>query len=311
MKKDPSNPNNDLVIKCKSEFIPYRGLKLFRKNGKSIVLHFVTITRKDAKFFTDSKLLELASAVQRFGDAASEIAEGHDATVIRCEDGTYQREPISLNARVISEGDFPSFVGKYVYKYVSQQAYDAWFSKGCFRLGDLAGYRELEKEGHVAGDRFEGSTSIWADIEENYFFGQVTAGADYLVFSAVAHEQSYDVMSLKFGPVLLRFDVRTFANAVRRELGSRFPEVRSVAYSDLKVRRWQVVEKREISDLPQVTDRFVERIENLARRSSLFSKPFRFHEEQEIRLAFQMSSDVNKAAIIRIPDFKRFMCRIR
>ncbi len=116
-------------------------------------------------------------------------------------------------------------------------------------------------------------------------------------------------MAERFGTVVLQIDVEPFARRLCELVGGARLEVRRVGYSDLKVVRGKLRPADIVGFPPTLTARLARKIREKARLASIFRKPRRFENEDEIRIAIQFATDV--AQSIRVVEDAQLLRHVR
>ncbi len=272
------------------EFIPDVGYR-YIGDGRSVIIANSALT-KEREVFYDTDIFNYAVASQTYLDGIKDIEKQH-----------YDFRP------VLKAEDFQSFCGRYIFKFMAEEAYSKFAKNGSFLLSSLQRFRDFEEQGSPAGDRFEGSAYCCFTVENRNLLTSTMSGFDMLIFSAAADLSAVEDMRLKFGPVILRIDLAAFAGALGRQIGG-IPVVRAVRYADLKMYRADLSLKSVVGFPQTLKPKLARALRTRARLPSVFAKPQRFEAENEIRIAFLMDRDVPAMKSVNIPHILRQVTRI-
>ncbi len=179
------------------------------------------------------------------------------------------------------------------HKYFPKKTYEKYIAKGKFQLGSLRLYREIEKK--ESRDEKEGFSNLLINAGSRDIFVPVISGFNYYVLCG-SHVKEYSQnMSNKFGEVMITIkNVKSFAESIMKSIGAIRWCIRRVDYSDLKAYRI----KQIIKNMPKagfdMNEELFECLLNASTLPSIFVKPMRFSDENELRLVFEMPKDVKK-----------------
>lgn len=260
------------------EHLPNAGFK-FVGGRRSIVIQDMAVT-KSGVWITDFELEQLATASQLYLDAVEE--RGIREYVPEC---------------IFRRTDFPRYQGDYGFKFMSQETYDQYISKGSFLLSSLQRFRDMEQQGDPAGDRFEGASRCSYQVADRQLTVGSLSGFDSNILSLACDLRNAAEMKRKFGPVVLRVAIEPFAREIARGLGTRSPDIRAVRYADLKMYR-DKLSLGDVAGFPLVGARLARVLRDSARLPSIFAKPRRFSDEREVRIAFAHTADVPYKTIV-------------
>lgn len=213
-------------------------------------------------------------------------------------------------AQIFTDSDFRPYRSRYAYKFVTEETYSEFIRAGSFLVSSLARYRALEDQGDPAGDRFEGSSLCCYDVEDHELMVATLSGFDTFIFSAARDLSNAAEMKAKFGPVVLRIELRPFASLKAWTVGRTSPEISLVRYADLKLHRSRL-SVAEVADFPpKLNPTFAKALRSRGRLPALFGKPYRFAAECEVRIGIQMFQDVPAFQSVRNQRLLDFVERI-
>lgn len=240
-------------------------------------------------------------------DALDELLAGNEAE----DAGTAELARSKPTQQFLSSPIFEPWSGETLYKFVSPEVYGAHYSHGRFRFGTLASYRPLEFTGNPAGDRLEGRAYCQLSSPDGDLTACVSAGYDAWIGSFTDTLAAREVMSERFGPVILRFDAQRFLQRAEQELNCPAPRLGVVSYSDLKIVKSSTIGGLEIDDLPYLGGPWIfDELYRIAAPTALFVKPSRFAVEREVRLAFASGDLLNQPRCIQFSDHHELWKRI-
>ncbi|TCI00406.1 hypothetical protein EJV46_07175 [Roseococcus sp. SYP-B2431] len=273
------------------EFLPDIGFR-YRGGGGSIIIAATSITKPDIKL-TDEQLFAFAKAMQGYFDDI----KGLPASVY-------------TNMQIYEDGDFLRYDDEYTYKFVTEETYSKYVSKGSFLLGSLERYRQFELQGDPAGDRFEGSSYCAYSVANRELTAATLSGFDNYIFSSARDIENKNEMLKKFGPIILRIKIRPFAELLSQELGYSY-EIRLVQYADLKVHRSSLPLSKVTGFPKHLTRNLARALRTRGRLPAIFGKPYRFVGEREVRIAFPTGKDVPDHCSIKNPKLLDYVERVK
>lgn len=272
------------------EFLPFSGFR-YKGDGKSVLLQGSASGAR----LSDTQLIEYARIMQQLQDELAET--GHCSNL-----------PIS--PRIFSAKDFRPYESRYFYKFVTPETYEKYILQGKFLLSSLARFRQLEDNGDLAGDRFEGHSLCSLEVDHEQHIFKTVSGYDRFVFCGARDLRMATQMQDKFGEVLLKIALKPFRTALARQLGCTESETKLVRYADYKIFRSHIRSK-DLGHYPQtICPVLALTLRNCGRLPTLFAKPERFALEREVRLAFEMPRDVSDTVSITLPNSSAFVERI-
>lgn len=288
-----SDGARQLIDPNEFEFLLDEGFR-YVGDGRSVILRAMSLTKSET-YLSDLEAIDLAAAIQQYLDC---IAGGPASS--------------KENARILKRADFPSYNGRYVYKFTTEEAFEKYIQKGSFLMSSLSRFRRLESEGSPAGDRFEGETFCVARSANRELCVRALGGFDTLVFSTSARAEAISDVSKLFGTVVLRIEAEPFARRLLNLTGGRRLEVRKVAYSDLKIARDSLHPQTVAGFPPKLTPKLARRIRETVRLPSIFGKPHRFRFEDAVRIAIRLSKDLTQDSVaLDDSGLLRFVSRVR
>ncbi|OJW66540.1 MAG: hypothetical protein BGO57_09565 [Sphingomonadales bacterium 63-6] len=220
--------------------------------------------------------------------------------------------PVAAQGPIFRQTSFKPYTNRFAFKFVSEDTYDQYLSNGNFRVSSLECFRQWEHQGDPAGDRMEGYSHC------GYCFGEgqelciaTISGFNCHILSLTRDLKNQNTMRGTFGDVVLRVELKPFAESLADALGAKAYEIRSVKYSDLKLFRGELTPPEINGFPPDLTAEFASAVRDKGRLPSIFIKPKRFKDEREIRLVFQMDDDVAEFTSLNLPHLLRYVERIR
>lgn len=273
------------------EFLRDVGVR-YRTNDKSLIIRMISMT-KPGERLSDREVVAFARAADQY----------------MCSiDGSKSVAPVDGHFKVFSNADFRTQFSRYAYKFISKDDYEKYIKKGSFLVSSLERYRQMEKTGNVAGDRFEGTCfGVYASGDRELTVAAIS-GYDTFIFSATRDLKNSSHMR-KFGDVILRIEIRPFAAALARALKCR-PQIELVRYGDYKVHRGKLGKIADHIDSVSLSVRAVKKLTDLVRLPSILAKPQRFECEREVRIILPQRRDVELCQSITITNFENYVERI-
>ncbi len=265
---------------------PTRMLRLVR-DSRSVLIGSISAfgTR-----FTDARLASYAELVaKRFPEA---------------EHKTFQIAP------ALTLSDFSDRSTEPLYKYVPDDTWQRYISKGSIRLGTASDYRTTSNMN--IRDQREGASSFHLLSEDLTFNVDMVIGDNCAVFCGTAHIEGPDhtMMLSRFGGRRIKIDpLPDFVALISRHIKPFRTRVFDVRYTDLK---HFVADDPDIGRYPQIVgygdldaaalqrlnENYFDRFYDYAFLPSLFSKPLDYKEERERRIVFELEDDISTPAII-------------
>ena len=263
------------------KFINTDSLKFFHtKEGviasykkKKFILGFLTISHENISF-SDSEYLSMAEIVLKFHCSVRNVPLH---TI---------ESPTPVSAK--QTNDFTPF-----YKYVSNEVYEKYISKGIFQLGTIEQYRSIENI--KQRDEFEGHSFLNLNINNHIVSSVCSSGFNYLIFCGTKTEGS-EGHKEQFGEKQLYFpNVKAFADAICKNIQAKRYFVQNVEYNTLKLYINKQKIKNSNIDVKQIlTPGYFDIIKEHLVYPSLFVKPDSFRKENEVRIVFEMAKDLDK-----------------
>jgi hypothetical protein len=193
---------------------------------------------------------------------------------------------------ITTKESFPPFDRPILYKYMSELTWNKFAKNGSFRLSSLQRYRDLEKNGDHAGDRFEGRIFCCFENSHQQYLTSLISGFDTLVFSASLDLENMSTMQSLFGPVIISIDWRIFSRVIQKHLGTCNTDIRKVVYDNDQTYMTELFQFESLSHKTINSCQFIEFMRDESRIPSVFTKPIQFRREKEVRLGFQLQWDV-------------------
>jgi hypothetical protein len=276
-------------VATRSVFEPDAGYRFF-KDDVSVLLHASARFKHDA-IVTNLDMLNLFKRLNRFLEAV----------------GAYERES-QLASRLISAEEFPNFDEVEFYKFVPANLLE-FYRAGSFQFGSINFYRNIENQN--SKDAMEGLSNIVVQSPKHVWAMSLAGGYNFGIFCGTSSLEKRDEMSKRFGPHIIKIgNLRAFAEEVKALLGAKRVYFNHVRYNDLKMFRTKTLKKIKLSqdeppgnfDPDLVTDAIFDLLYKNSFLPSLFMKPSRFSTENELRLVFEMPTDVPPPHVLRLVD---------
>jgi hypothetical protein len=195
--------------------------------------------------------------------------------------------------RILTIDDFPD-VNIQFYKFGAEH-----ILKDSFRFGSIGDYRTIEKK--EIKDEREGWCNLIIAARKRSFGATLISGYNHYIFSGSWSLENRDDKARRFGSKVVKIvNVKEFAEEVKSILGAKRFLLKKVIYDDLNVWRTNTLNSFDENAFhPQTINDA--RFEFLYKHSvvpSLHVKPTTgFPMEQELRLVFEMPSDVQPTII--------------
>lgn len=251
-------------------------------------IEFVECTR-----LSDQELFDLFAPIQKLSDAWQ----------VNPLNATYKR------GRIFSPSDFRKFPASYVYKFQSLDTWEKYTSHGFFLASSLGRFREMEGQGDTAGDRFEGMSYGEYQAGKRTVAYATTSGFETWVYSTTANLKNANEMKARFGAVVLKIRIAPFAAALAKACQSRDLETRYVRYADLKIHRGKI-SSRYLDEEVTLNPGLAKELRKQSRLPSIFGKPSRFAEENEVRVAVRTKGNLAPMLSVTLPEWKKWIDRI-
>ncbi len=177
------------------------------------------------------------------------------------------------------------------YKFIHKETYDNYIKKGKFQLGSLQYYREIEK--NDSRDEKEGFSNLIIKSGNRQILTSVISGFNKYVFCGTHSLEQQESMAKSFGGYVMKIDnIHSFAEKVLKAIGADEWLVNKVCYTDYKAYSAEIQPINFSGVSSDLSDELFNILYQLSESPSVFSKPTRFNDEQELRLAFTMRKDV-------------------
>jgi len=196
---------------------------------------------------------------------------------------------------LFGELDFVNFDSseyqKPFYKFIHKETYDNYIKKGKFQLGSLQYYREIEQD--ESRDEKEGFSNLIIKSGNRQILTSVISGFNKYVLCGTHSLEQQESMARKFGGYIMKINnIDSFAEKVMKAIGAEEWLINKVYYTDYKAYSAQIQPINISGVSPDLSDELFNILFQLSESPSVFSKPTRFKDEQELRLAFTMRKDV-------------------
>jgi hypothetical protein len=268
---------------------PDAGYRLFKDNV-SVLLHAAARVKHDATL-TSLDVLNYFKRINQFLQTV----------------GAYEREDIDVN-KIMRVEDFPDLDEVEFYKFLPGSTVD-YYRAGKFQFGSVQFYRDIENQS--SRDRMEGLANIIFHGPKHDWAMSLASGYNFGMLCGTSSLNARDHLSGQFGAQIIKIaNLRAFAEEVKVRLGAKRYYLNHVSYNDLKLFRTRTLNRIKLShnnapgnsapDL--VTDAFFNLFYERSFFASLFMKPTRFAAENELRLVFEMPTDIAPPGVLRLAD---------
>jgi hypothetical protein len=270
-------------------FEPNKGFRFFQQDV-SILLHAAARFKHDA-IVTNHDVFNLFKRLNRFLEAV----------------GAYERES-QVASTLMAPEKFPDLGEVEFYKFLPATSLE-YYRSGSFQFGSVQFYRDIENQN--SKDAMEGLSNIVFQGPKNVWAISLASGYNFGIFCGTSSLKKRDEMSKQFGAHIIKIaNLRAFAEEVQTLLGAKRFYFNHVQYNDLKMFRTRTLNKLILSrddppgdfDPNLVTDAVFELLYRNSFLPSLFMKPTRFSTENELRLVFEMPSDVPHPRVLRLTE---------
>ena len=245
-------------------------------NNKSVIVQLISVTKENIHF-DEKDLKNMIRITSNYFDSIS-----NDKITDTELFGKLHVEEYNLNVNGLS-----------FYKFISKETYDNFLKKGKFQLGSLKRYREIENLN--SRDEKEGFSNLLIKSGKRSIFTSVIAGFNHYILCGTDSFVESLNMSKKFGDICIKItNIRSFAEKVKKSIGDKSWAIKKVTYSDFK----SYSANQVINDLkgvsPDLSEEFFNYLIQFSFLPSIFCKPTRFANENELRLTFEMDKNVQK-----------------
>lgn len=274
------------VSSCAYAILEFNNLKIKRTflrnvgfectyNKRKLIAQGMAIS-KEGVHFSEKDLKNLIKHIAKYLDSIAKV----DVRL---------KEPLGkIHDNTIFDNDALTFQ-----KYISEKTYEKYIAKGKFQLGSLRLYREIEKK--ESRDEKEGFSNLLINAGSRDIFVPVISGFNYYVLCGSHAEEYSQNRANKFGKVMITVkNVRSFAESIMKSIGAIRWYIRRVDYSDFKSYRINQIIKNMPKAGFDMNEELFECLLNASTLPSIFVKPMRFSDENELRLVFEMPKDAKK-----------------
>jgi hypothetical protein len=231
----------------------------------------MTIISKDDVIINDEEFASMAEATLKFHCSVRNV-------------------PLHLidNRKSISQKAFNDYSP--FYKYVSDETYEKYISKGIFQLGNIEQYRNIENK--KQRDEFEGHSFLNLNINNHIVSSICSSGFNYLIFCGTKKKNSIELKE-QFGNKELYFpNPKQFAETISKTINARSYFIQNVEYNTLKlyINKDKIINSK--INLNQILSaEYFEILKEHLLYPSLYVKPGTFKNENEVRIVFEMPKD--------------------
>ena len=256
----------------KRKFIKNVGFRYFLDN-RSLIIQLISMTKENA-ILTNSQIESFIKATST------------------CFDSIINKENLQelfgkLNYVTVDSSDYQNPF----YKFIHKETYDNYIRKGKFQLGSLQYYREIEK--NESRDEKEGFSNLIINSGNRQIFTSVISGFDKYILCGTHNLEKQELMTENFGGYVMKIkNIRSFAEKIKKAIGADEWQVYKVCYTDYKAYSAEIQPINFNGVNPDLSDELFNILNQFSESPSVFSKPTRFKDEQELRIAFTMRKDV-------------------
>ena len=277
----------------KSKFLKYKGF-LHTKNNISLLAQFFSITKENIRL-TDAEKAKMSNAIVDY----------------LLNVGNLKRYPENIDNILVRDIFTPST--GHIYKYINEQVYNDFISKGIFRLGSIKYYQAVEND--RIKDEFEGFTNLFLDYINRELMVTLFSGYNFAIFCGTSNYNSNsnnsEDMKNKFGRIILKIsDPIEFGNIIKETLRAKSYYCYEIKYSARKIFSIDFGNERfdhTFKDKYEITPELFDIFYNNSFFPSLFIKPEFFSDEKEIRIAFEMDRDIDDPIDIENKDLLKYI----
>jgi hypothetical protein len=273
----------------RNDFEPNIGYR-FTKDAVSVLLHASARFKSDA-IVTNHDVFNLFKRTNRY--LADVGAYGHESHAV---------------SKLMTAETFADPGEVEFYKFLPPSSLE-YYRAGSFQFGSIQFYRDIENQN--SKDGMEGLSNIVFQTPKNVWAMSMASGFNFGIFCGTSSLKMRDEMTKQFGPHIVRIaNLRAFAEDAQALLGAKRFYFNRVIYNDLKMFRTRTLQKLKLSldeppgnfDPKLVTDAMFDLFYKDSFLPSLFMKPSRFSEESELRIVFEMPSDIPPPRVLRLHD---------
>ncbi|WP_407187421.1 hypothetical protein [Bradyrhizobium centrosematis] len=215
-------------------------------------------------------------------------------------------------APALTLSDFSDRSTEPLYKYVSDDTWQRYISKGSIQLGTASYYRTTPNMN--IRDRREGASTFHLLADDFTFNVDMMIGDNCAVFCGTAQMEGpdHELMRSRFGERRIKIDplpdfiafISERTKAFRtRVFDVRYTDLKHFVAEDLEITRYfQTVGKGDLdaAALRKLNENYFDIFHDYAFLPSLFSKPLAYADERERRIVFELTDDIS--APININD---------
>jgi len=264
----------------RNSFEPNAGYRFFR-NEVSVLLHAAARFKRDA-VVTNIDLFNFFRRLNRFLEDV----------------GAYEFERQGPSKLMAAENFSDLKSDAVFYKFMSDSTLNHLMS-GSFHLGSIAYYRNIEKQN--SKDAMEGLANIAFQAPGNVFGLSLASGYNFGILCGTSKLDRRAEMSDRFGPRIIKItNLRRFAEELKALFGAKRFYYNQVVYNDIKLFRAKTLKTIRLSSQEPpgnfepslINEAIFDLLYETSFHPSLFMKPTRFAIEEELRLVFEMPTDV-------------------
>jgi len=248
----------------------------YELNKVSLIVQLITMTKENV-YFSESEIKVFIKATSNYFNAISKK----------------KSSARDLFGEILVTDEDESLDDCTFYKYIPNDIYRNFISKGAFQLGSLKKYREIENK--KIRDEKEGFCNLIIHSANREILTSVISGFNHYVFCGTYKVDESNYMSSNFGNTVIRIkNIKAFADKIQETIGAKKWTLKKVNYTDYKA----YLINQEIKDLsgvgPDLSEELFQYLLMYTEFPSIFSKPVLFQPENELRLSFEMNTNVKK-----------------
>jgi hypothetical protein len=270
-------------------FEPNAGYR-FYKEEVSLLLH-AAARFKQAAVITNYDMLKLFQRLNRY----LKDVGAYDA----------ERQGVS---NIMTSNHFPDPTDVEFFKFMPKKSLE-YYLQGSLQLGSIEYYRTIEQQN--SKDSLEGLSNIAVTTRNHLFAVSLASGYNFGILCGTATLNRRTEMSQLFGTHIIKIrNLKSFAEDVKSLFGAKRYYFNRDIYNDLKMFRMKTLKSIRLSrteppgnfDPDLIGDNVFDLLYEGSFLPSLFIKPTRFSIEEELRLVFEMPTDVPPPHVLRKTD---------
>lgn len=246
------------------------------KDGKKLLLGFMSLGNEGEKL-TNEERISMLDLVNKFQSDVRGL-------------------PYNPVTKLLEDEFDYSIKDERFYKYVSKDVYDRYVKKGVFQVGSISYYQAIENLN--AKDSHEGSLNVYGLVNNHELFCSAFTGYNYYILCGTSLTGSAQ-HNKQFGEVQLSIpDIKGFCRLIMREIGATSYFIGKVKYDNSRLFKSPDIQIENFEPSNIIKDGLANELYKSGVKPSLFIKPESYAPESEIRVIFEMPSDVSGARTI-------------